>query len=106
MMFVCQPRLCLPVWAVAFFAIALTAPTGISPVITLLGLGLIAVTVPALARLVVSAGTRARTVASATRVRAAEAEPDALNLVRVDDDGSWQIPLPRGPALSESRRRR
>jgi hypothetical protein len=106
MMFAFRRRLFVPVWAVAFFAIALTGPTGISPVITLLGLGLIAVAVPALARRMVSAGTCARPLAPATRVPAPEDEPDALNLVRMDDDGGWQIPLPRGPALAVSGGRR
>ena len=124
MAFVFQRRLAVPLWAIAFFAVALTAPPPktlfLMPpttlfVIATVGLAAIVFSMArampwlrtslALAR-VRPSGHRDQTsaairVAAGTRVRTIEAsEPnrseadDALDLVRMDDDGGWQMTRP------------
>ena len=75
-------RLAIPLWAIAFFTVALTAPSHATPFL-----------MPPTALFVIAAlGIAAITVAAATWVRTLD-EPnrseadDALSLVRMDDDG-------------------
>ena len=112
MAFVFHRGLALPVWAMAFFAVALTAPPPARPFLMILGIALMAFALSGLApwlrpsRSVVqglSQGSRQRrkapvNVAAGACVRtldepitsSASAE-DALDLVRMDDDGGWQL---------------
>jgi hypothetical protein len=124
MAFVFQRRLAIPLWAIAFFAVALTAPPPMTlflmPPTTLFviaAVGLAAIvfsmsgampwlrTSRALARVRPSGhrdhASAAITVAPGSCVRTIEAsEPnrneadDALDLVRMDDDGGWQMTRP------------
>ena len=116
-------RLAIPLWAVAFFTVALTAPPPatlffLMPptalfVIAVVGIALIIFTMPgvilwlrtsrAAVRAVPSRDrhmtSAAITVAAGTFVRTVN-EPhestadDALDLVRMDDDGGWQMARP------------
>jgi hypothetical protein len=103
----------LPVWALVFCALAFTPPRLTRSAIALLGTAVVAGTVPAIVRwwrgarsaaailpaarqrrpangrVVVAAGMRARTLDEAIAVRLRPVE-DALDLVRMDDDGGWQ----------------
>lgn len=105
----------MPLWAVAFCAVALSAPQGTTPfLMTLLAVSVIASTMPALmqrfaparrrvevlppwddglaaAEIVITARTRTRTLDEATVVRAMK-RAEAADLMRMDDDGGWQIP--------------
>ena len=122
MAFVFHRRLAMPLWVVAFFTVALTAspPAMLFPmppttlfVIAVVGIAAIVFSMPgafpwirtsrALVR-VRPSGPRdyagaAITVAAGTCVRSLD-EPnrsdtdDALDLVRMDDDGGWQMPRP------------
>ena len=122
MAFVCQRRLAIPLWAIAFFTAALTAPPTttllLMPPATVLaiaavGIAAIVVLMPgpipwlrtsrALVR-VLPYGHRdqasaAITIAAGTGVHRLD-EPnrstadDALDLVRMDDDGGWQMVRP------------
>ena len=124
MAFVLQRRLAIPLWAIAFFAVGLTAPspTTLFPmppttrfVIATVGLAAIVFSMSgaipwlrtsrALARVRPFGhrdhGGAAITVAAGTCVRTLEAsEPnrseadDALDLLRMDDDGGWQMTRP------------
>ena len=115
-------RLAIPLWAIAFFTVALTAPPPTMPflmppttlfVLAAVGIGAIVFlmsgampwlrTSRAVAR-VRPAGQRghaspAITVTAGTCVRTIE-EPnlrevdDVLDLVRMDDDGGWQMTRP------------
>ena len=115
-------RLAIPLWAIVFFTVALTAPPPsmvflIPPttlfVIVVVGIAAIMFLMPgaipwlctsrSLARVLPSRhrdqATAAITIAAGTCVRALD-EPngstadDALDLVRMDDDGGWQMPRP------------
>ena len=128
MAFVSQRRFAIPLWAVAFFTVALTAP----PPATLFqmppaaqfaiaALGIAAIVfsmrgaipwfrtigwlrtsramVPvrpsehrdaARAAIVVAAGACVRTLDQPSRSE----RDDALDLIRMDDDGGWQMPRP------------
>jgi uncharacterized iron-regulated membrane protein len=115
-------RLAIPLWAIAFFTVALTAPPPatlfLMPpttlfVIAVLGLAAIIFTMPGVvpwlrtSRAVVRAvpsrhrhtPSVAITMAAGTCVRTLD-EPnestadDALDLVRMDDDGGWQMARP------------
>jgi hypothetical protein len=122
MALVFQRRLAIPLWAIAFFAVALAAPQTLTlflmPLTTLFavaafGIAAIVFLMPgsiprlrtsrALARVLPSrhrgqanaaitmtAGTRVRTLDEPNR----SAAEDALDLVRMDDDGGWQMPRP------------
>ena len=114
MAFVFHRRLAIPLWAMAFFAVALTAPPPATPsLIVVLGIALIAFTIsglvpwlhasPAVVQ-VLSNGKRptrsaATIVITGACVRTLD-EPnrssadDALDLVRMDDDGAWQMGQP------------
>jgi hypothetical protein len=115
-------RLAIPLWAVAFFTVALTTPPPTTPfvmpratlfVIVAVGIAVIVFSMSgampwsgtsrALARVPPSGhrdhASAAITVAAGTWVRTLE-EPnpseadDALDLVRIDDDGGWQLARP------------
>lgn len=103
----------IPLWAIAFFAVALAAPPRpMPPVTVLLGIAVIALTMMAMAqwrrtsRVPVEvrplrrsdraqAGIIVTTISARRRVgavdRATSAPDDALDLVRMDDDGGWQM---------------
>ena len=116
-----QRRLAIPLWAVAFFTVALTAPPTATPstmppttVFAILAVGLAAIlffmpgplpwlrTSRALVRVLPSGhrdqASGAITMAARTGVRKLD-EPnrstdDALDLHRLDDDGGWQMSRP------------
>ena len=99
MAFVFQRRLAIPLWAMAFFAVVLTAPPPATPfLLGVLGIAAIASTIAGLvpwlraSRSVahVDRGTCVRTLDEAK----GNAAQDALDLVRMDDDGGWQIARP------------
>ena len=114
-------RLAIPLWAVAFFTVALTAPRPakqvLMPPATLFVMAVVGIavlifamraTVPlATSRPVVRAvpgrhrreASVAIAMAAGTCVRSLDernqsAADDALDLVRMDDDGGWQMPRP------------
>lgn len=114
MAFVFHRRLAIPLWAMAFFAVALTAPPPATlSLIVVLGIVMIAFTISGLVPWlrasapvvqVLSNGQRptrsaASRVITGACVRTLD-EPyrstahDALDLVRMDDDGGWQMPRP------------
>jgi hypothetical protein len=114
--------LAMPLWAIAFFTVALTAPPPatlfLMPpttlfVIAAIGIAAIVFSMPgaipwlrtsralvrirpsghrdhARAAVIVAAGTCVRTLDEPNRSDA----DDALDLVRMDDDGGWQMPRP------------
>ena len=122
MAFVFQRRLAIPVWVVAFFTVALTAPPTatlflVPPAtvfaIAAVGIAAIVCLMPgpiawlrtsralvrvrpsgdrdqASAAVTVAAGTWVRTLEKPHRSEA----DDALDLVRMDDDGGWQMARP------------
>jgi hypothetical protein len=122
MALVFQRRLAIPLWAIVFFTVALTAPPTATlflmpptTVFAIAALGIAAIVflmpgaIPWLrtsralvrvlpsghrdqpsARIVVAASTDVRKLYEPT---ATEAD-DALDLVRMDDDGGWQMPRP------------
>ena len=122
MAFVFQRRLTIPLWAIAFFTVALTAPptatlflmppttvvaiaaVGVAAILFLMSgsmpwLGtaraLVRVDAPghrdqASAAIMVAAGTCVRPLDEPNR----RERDDALDLVRMDDDGGWQMPRP------------
>ena len=109
-----QRGLAIPLWGIAFLAIALVGPPRpMPPVTVLLGIAVFALTMMAIARwrrpsgahvlvpapvfgrfhagiimTTMSAGTRAR---AGDRATTALAPDDAIDLVRMDDDGGWQM---------------
>jgi len=120
MAFVFQRRLAIPLWAIAFFTVALTAPptatwflmpTATVFAIAAVGIAAIVFLTPgsipwlrtsrALDRVLLSGhrdqASAAITMTAGTGVRTL-AEPnrsaadDALDLFRMDDDGGWQMP--------------
>jgi hypothetical protein len=114
MAFVFHRQLAIPLWAMVFFAVAFTAPPPARrSLIAVLGIAMVAFTIGGLvpwlraSRSIVqvhSNGERhtRRTpikVVAAACVRALD-EPnrntpqDALDLVRMDDDGGWQMARP------------
>ena len=125
--------LAIPLWAIAFCAVALSSPSRLLPLVTaLLGFALIAPMLMTMVRrlgilrpvmaaapmagrirggagpiLNGGTGTRVRTVESASQARTEEAN-DALDLVRMDDDGGWRVALDpslgvRGASRQEQR---
>jgi uncharacterized membrane protein len=114
MAFVFHRRLAIPLWAMAFFAVALTAPPPATPfLMAVFGVAVIALTIAALvpwsrtsrsvvhvvshrqldkrsAAISMDCGTGVRPLEEAD-VNTAE---DALDLVRMDDDGGWQMARP------------
>ena len=122
MAFVFHRRLVVPLWAAAFVAVALTAPPPAMQfpmpptallVIAAVGIAAVVFSMPGaipwlrMSRALVRVRPDGRRVhASAAIIVAAEAcvrtldEPkrserdDALDLVRMDDDGGWQMPRP------------
>jgi len=116
MALVFRRRLALPLWAIVFFTVALTASLPAGPfLIAVLGIAVIAFTlgglVPSLRTArsvahVVSHRPRHRRSAAISMVRGTcvrtpdEANrntvEDALDLVRLDDDGGWQMARPPG----------
>jgi hypothetical protein len=120
MALVFQRRLAIPLWAVAFFTVALTAPptatlfmmppttvfaiaaVGIAAIVFLMpgaipwlrtSRALVCVDAPggrdrASAAIMVAAGTCVRPLDE----RNERERDDALDLVRMDDDGGWQMP--------------
>jgi hypothetical protein len=112
MAFVFHRRLAIPLWAMAFFAVALsTAPA--TPFLIVFGVAVIAFTIARLvpwsrtsrsvvhvvsdrqldkrsAAISMNRGTCVRTLEEAD-VNTAE---DAIDLVRMDDDGGWQMARP------------
>src|SRR5687767_11004389 len=113
--FVFRRRLAIPLWAVASCGLALTWLPGPFPSLAVV----MAVAVSAWltiaivrrmsTRSVVAVGVHARTLETAAQ-RPAEESSDALDLVRMDDDGGWQLPLrrslagPRRASRTEARR--
>jgi hypothetical protein len=115
MAFVFHRQLGIPLWAMAFFAVALTAPAPARPsLIAIFGIAVIAFTIRGLvpwlraSRSIVQVhedGER-HTGRTPTIVIAGACVPaldegnritpeDALDLVRMDDDGGWQMARPR-----------
>jgi hypothetical protein len=114
MAFVFHRQLGIPLWAMAFFAVALTAPPPARRfLITLVGIAVIAFAIRGLvprlraSRSIVQVHSdRERqtrrtptTVVAAASVRALDeanriTPEDALDLVRMDDDGGWQMARP------------
>jgi hypothetical protein len=114
MAFMVHRRLAIPLWAVAFFACALTVPVlATLSLIVVLGITLIAFSIPGLVRrwraspsvvpIPSDRKPRARNAAIAVAVGAcvrtldmpnSSTAPDALDLVRMDDDGGWQMARP------------
>jgi hypothetical protein len=124
MALVCQRRLAIPLWALVFFTVALTAPPTATlflmpptTVFAIAAVGIAAIVflmpgaIPWLrtsrarvrvlpsghrdqpsAAITLPAGTDVCTLDESNRSRA----DDALDLVRMDDDGGWQ--MPRSPA--------
>jgi hypothetical protein len=114
MAFVFHRRLAIPLWAMAFLAVALTARPPAAPfLMAVLGVAVIALTIAGLvpwlrtsrsavnrishrqrnkrsAAIAVDRGTYVRTLEEAD-VNTAQ---DALDLVRMDDDGGWQMARP------------
>lgn len=110
--------LAIPLWAIAFCAVALSSPSRLLPLVTaLLGFALIAPMFMTMVRrlgilrpvmavapmtgrdpggagLILNGGTgtRVRTVEFPNQARTEEAN-DALDLVRMDDDGGWRVAL-------------
>ena len=116
MAFVFRRQLAIPVWAIVFFAVALTAPPPARrSLIAVLGIAMVAFTIGGLipwlraSRSIVQVHSNGErhtrrtptTVVAAARVRVLD-EPnrntpeDALDLVRMDDDGGWQMARPPG----------
>ena len=113
MALVVHRRLALPLWATGFLAVGLNAPPPATLlVIAALAIGAIALAMPAVPWLrprrslvpVLSSGRQDKTSAAITMgagtcVRTLD-EPnrhtadDALDLVRMDDDGGWQMTRP------------
>jgi hypothetical protein len=103
----------LPLWAIASCAVAISAPRGARPFLaTLLAVGAIASTLPAIVRrfgparrgvevlpawddvsppagIGITARTRTRTFHEAKAARVMKRD-DMADLVRMDDDGGWQ----------------
>jgi hypothetical protein len=78
--------LLIPMWAIAICVVAFMAPSHLTPSVTaLLGIAVIALTMTAM-----FGWWRTQTLDEAVDVRALKA--DALDLVRMDDDGAWQAP--------------
>jgi hypothetical protein len=122
MAFIFHRRLAIPLWAVAFFTVALTAPPTTTlflmpptTVFAIVALGIAAIvflvpgpipwlrTSRALVRVLPSRhrdqASRAITMAEGTGMRTLDAPnrstaDDALDLVRMDDDGGWQMTRP------------
>jgi hypothetical protein len=123
MAFVFQRRLAIPLWAIGFLAVALTAPPTatlfVMRPITVFAIG--AVGIAAIVFVMVGSipwlrtsrppvrvlpsrhrdrPSTAVTLAAGTAVRTLDepnrnAADDALDLVRMDDDGGWQMPRDR-----------
>lgn len=111
MAFAFHHRLALPLWAIAFFAVALTAPPPATPfLMAVFGVAVIALTIAGVvpwsrisrpvvhvvshrqlgkksAAISIDRGTCVRTLEEAD-VNTAE---DAIDLLRMDDDGGWQM---------------
>ena len=116
MAFMFHRRLAIPLWAVAFFAVALTVPVlATLSLIVVLGITVIAFTISGLVRRLrasppvvqIPSNRKSRTrnaaitVAVGTCVRTLDmpnpsTAADALDLVRMDDDGGWQMARPPG----------
>ena len=118
MAFVFDRRLAIPLWAIAFFTVALTAPPPATQflmppttlfVIVAVGIAAIVFSMPwlrtsralvrvrpsghrdhARAAIMVAAGTCVRPLDEPDRSE----RDDALDLVRMDDDGGWQMSRP------------
>jgi hypothetical protein len=122
MAFVFQRRLAIPLWAIACFTVALTAPPTATlflmpptTVFAIAAVGIAAIvflmpgSIPSLrtscapvrvlpsgrrdqvsAAITMTAGTGVRTLDEPNRSEA----DDALDLVRMDDDGGWQMTRP------------
>ena len=122
MAFVFQRRLAIPLWAIACFTVALTAPPTATlflmpptTVFAIAAVGMAAIvflmpgSMPSLrtscapvrvlpsgrrdqasAAITMTAGTGVRTLDEPNRSEA----DDALDLVRMDDDGGWQVTRP------------
>lgn len=129
MAFLFHRRLAIPLWLVALFTVALTAPPtatlSLIPPMTLfaiagIGIAAIVVLVPApiawlrtsrAGALAVARGSRdpvSVVVSAGTGVRKryepnATGAADVLDLLRMDDDGGWQMPRPpaRAPRTQE-----
>ena len=114
MAFVFQRRLAIPLWAMAFFAVVLAAPPPATPfLLGALGIAAIASTIAGLvpwlraSRSVADVGSHRRrdkrraafSIDRGTCVRTLDeakmnTAEDALDLVRMDDDGGWHIAGP------------
>lgn len=95
--------LAVPLWAVAFLAVALGAPLRARPLLmTLLAIGVIASTIPAVLRRFGPSRRRvevlpALTEPSRAAVTGRAVTIDAADLVRMDDDGGWHAAPRRLP---------
>ena len=121
MAFVFRRRLALPLWGIVFLTIALTpSPPGSRILIVAVGIAVIAFVLRGLSRqwrpsplvvpavstrqrhrtavaLSMDAGTSVHTL-DELNTKPADEAPDAheaIDLVRVHEDGSWQMPRPR-----------
>ena len=90
--------LAIPLWVVVFGVVAFTAPPRVMPSIAaLIAIAVIASTIMAMVRWRSSCRPLVEVLPAAGRDSRAQAADDAVDLVRMDDDGGWQ--LPREPRL-------
>ena len=114
-------ELAIPVWLLAFGAVALNVSTRMTLVVALVAIAPIVFTMlvvvrrrlsrpptavlptsdrqPPHAGVAITAGMRTRRLDGAVDARALRAD-DAISLVRMDDDGGWQMASPAGLAES------
>jgi hypothetical protein len=99
MAFVFHRGLGLPLWAIVFFTVALTAPPPATPflmpptmlfVIGAVGIGAIVFSARGAIPWLRTSRALVRTLDEPNRSEA----DDALDLGRMDDDGGWQMPRP------------
>ena len=105
-------RLALPLWAMAFFAVALTASPPTRLLLMILGIALMAFTMSRLAPQLRASPSVVQILSNRKRYRRSAASlavgacvrtvdeqnrstpDDAIDLVRMDDDGGWQVARP------------
>ena len=90
--------LAIPLWVVVFCVVAFTAPPRVMPSIAaLIAIAVIASTIMAMVRWRMTSRRLVDVLPATGRDSAAQEADDAVDLVRMDDDGGWQ--LPREPRL-------
>ena len=85
-------RLATPLWAIAFFTVALTAPPPTTPFL-MTTTTLFVIAAVGIAAIVISMSGAKPWVRAIEEPNRREAD-DALDLVRMDDDGGWQMTRP------------